>query len=59
MLRNQPEFPPEFSHLLTVLARFAAPIDWASFEAHSRMTRRTYSRWELDVLAHADRKRQQ
>lgn len=58
ILTSQPQCPPEFGHLLGVLAHFPAPIDWASFEARHRLTRRTFARWELDVLAHADRKRQ-
>jgi len=40
------------------LARFTSPLDWASFEAYARMTRRAFSRWELDVIAHLDRLRQ-
>jgi hypothetical protein len=55
---RQPPLPSEFAPLVGVLGNFAAPIDWAAFEAWSRMTRRHFARWELDVIQHADRKRQ-
>lgn len=58
LLRSQPQCPTEFAPLIRVIGQFPAPIDWASFEAFARMTRRTYSRWELDVIAHLDRLRQ-
>ncbi|KAF1710304.1 hypothetical protein CSC70_06315 [Pseudoxanthomonas kalamensis DSM 18571] len=57
LLRDQPRCPEEFSPLVGVLGQFAAPIDWASLEAWSRMSRRHFARWELDVIAFADRKR--
>ena len=57
LLRSQPQCPPEFAPLIRVIGQFPAPIDWASFEAHARLTGRRYARWELDVLAHVDRKR--
>lgn len=59
MLRSQPRPPREFVHLIGVLGMFAAPIDWAQFESWTRMTRRAFARWELDVIAHIDLKRQQ
>lgn len=58
LLRDQPRLPDEFAGAVQVLGNFAAPLDWAALEAHSRMTRRHWARWELDVLAHVDRKRQ-
>jgi len=42
---------------MQVIGQFPAPIDWASFEAYARLTGRRFARWELDVLAHVDRKR--
>lgn len=57
LLRTQPELPQEFTHLVDAIRRFASPLDWAAFEAWARMTRRTFSRWELDVLAHIDLRR--
>lgn len=59
LLRDQPAPPAEFSGCIAAAGLFPAPIDWASFEAHARMTRRTFARWELDVIAHFDRKRLQ
>lgn len=57
LLRSQPQCPPEFAPLMRVIGQFPAPIDWASFEAYARLTGRRFARWELDVLAHVDRKR--
>lgn len=59
LLRDQPARPPEFEGCVKAAARFPAPIDWAAFEAHARLTRRTYARWEIDVIAHLDRERLQ
>lgn len=58
LLKSQPELPQEFTHLVDAIRRFVQPLDWAAFEAWARMTRRTFARWELDVIAHLDRKRQ-
>lgn len=58
LLRTQPPLPPEFAHLVATLGQFPAPLDWTRIESWTRLTRRPFARWELDVLAHADRKRQ-
>ena len=58
LLKDQPPLPPEFAHLLPVLSRFPAPIDWARLEAWARMTRRVFAQWELDALDIADALRQ-
>ncbi|NLA68320.1 MAG: hypothetical protein GX856_08790 [Gammaproteobacteria bacterium] len=59
LLKDQPQPPPEFGHCISHAGLFPSPIDWAAFEAHARMTRRTFARWELDVIAHFDRMRLQ
>lgn len=57
LLRDQPRPPEEFAGVLSLLGRFAAPLDWAQLEAWGRLTGRTFARWELRVLEHADRMR--
>lgn len=57
LLRDQPRPPEEFAGVLRLLGQFPAPLDWGQLEAWGRLTGRTFARWELRVLAHADRLR--
>ena len=59
LLREQPPLPSEFRDCVAVASRFPSPIDWSAFEARARLTRRQFARWEIDVITHLDRKRQQ
>ena len=58
LLKDQPDLPPEFAHLIPWLRQLPCPLEWQALDAWLRVTGREIARWESDLLFRLDRVRQ-